>query len=214
MGQQNSVWMGEFYLYGRWETRQEGMGRGWLLLMVCILAGICMGGWLVGTLQEEQLQELGGFFEDLSSLTRQEGVGMWALFGAIWGSGMRILVFLGFLGVTIFAPLLVPLLMVYRGMAIGFCGVCILQTVQEGAFVSLMANVVLCQMFTLPILLWWGNVSVEFSKRMLAQMRGECRTERVLEHLPLYLLRFALCAVGLALGTLVCAPLILWLSRM
>lgn len=182
--------------------------------MFCILGGICVGGWLVGVLSEEQLQELGSFFEDLSSLTRQEGVGVWALFGALFGSSMRMMVFLGFLGVTIFASLLVPLLLIYRGMAIGFCGVCILQTVQEGAFVSLMANVVLHQMFTLPVLLWWGSLSMQFSMQMLAQMRGERRTERVMEQLPMYLLRFAVCTVILALGSLVCAPLILWLSRL
>lgn len=190
------------------------MGRGWVLLMLCILLGICIGGWLVGGLPQERLQELGSFFEDLSSLTKQEGVGVWALFGALFGSSMRMLVFVGFLGVTIFAPLLVPLLLVYRGMTIGFCGVCILQTVQEGALVSLMANVVVHQMFTLPVLLWWGSLSIQFSKQMLAQMRGQSRTERVMEQLPLYLLRFALCTAGLALGALVSAPLILWLSRL
>lgn len=203
---------GGIFLYGTWKVQGKGISRSWLLLMLCVLAGVCLGGWLVHLLSGEEMEQLGSFFEDLSSLTQQEGVGFWALFWAVLWSGIQCLGAVGLLGMTILAPILVPLLLVYRGVTIGFCGVCILHTVQEGAFLSLLSNVAIYHMFSLPILLWWSAESIQFSKGMLAQMRGQCRRESEREQLPLYFLRLVLCSGLLALGALLSAPLILWLS--
>lgn len=163
-------------------------------------------------LPAEEISQVSSFFEDLSTLTKQESVQFWALFWAVLWSGIQCLGGIGLLGMTVLAPLLVPCLLLYRGITIGFCGVCILHTVQEGAFISLLSNVAVYHMFSLPILLWWGAESIRFSKGMLAQMRGQCRRESDREQLPLYLLRFVLCSGLLAFAALLSVPLILWLS--
>lgn len=167
-----------------------------IVLSLLFLLSIGVGAYVVGSLPEDDLQSIYAMFQDYATLSAEHDISVTRLFFSMVLSSFKYLVLLFLLGLTILAPLGVPLMLLYKGAVIGFLSSCILQSVKEHTFFVLFFNVLLHNMVVMPVLLLLSGSAIGFSVQLLRNAREHSTSHSQFEsQLAKYVAKFLAAAV-------------------
>lgn len=168
----------------------------YFVLSLSFIIGISIGAILINKLNTEQSLKISSHFSWIFNFTKEQNLNSIDIFISSLLSNMKILFFIWILGLTSIGLLIIPLVIVWKGIAIGFTVGFLVKGFGIKGFIFSLAGLLPHYLIMIPGLLAIGAIGISNSIYIVKGRRSKMNQIDINEYSILMLLFFVIIIVG------------------